>query len=388
MRMGILGGGQLGRMLALAGHPLGIASRVLDPGRDCPAAVVAEHILGEYEDYQALYRFCQGLDAVTYEFENVPVETARWLAERVPVFPPPRALATAQDRVREKTFFQSLGIPVPPFAAIDDYHQFEQAVARIGFPAVLKTTRFGYDGKGQFVLKSRAQMEQAWIALSGRSLILEGFIPFERELSILAVRGRTGEIACYPLVENVHRDGILRVSTAPANNITPALQQRAEAIASQALEALNYVGVLAVELFDVQGELIVNEMAPRVHNSGHWTIEGSVTSQFANHVRAVAGLPLGSTACVGYSKMFNLIGSWPEPAKVLAIPHAHLHLYGKEPRVNRKVGHLTCNAPVLSELAQTTAQVEALLAPHAMPTSPSRDHRSHTDEHDTIHEKE
>jgi 5-(carboxyamino)imidazole ribonucleotide synthase len=361
MHIGILGGGQLARMLALSGQPLGMQFRVLEPAAECPAAVVAQHLRGEYEDYQALYHFCQGLDAVTFEFENVPVETARWLAERVPVFPTPTALEVGQERVAEKAFFQELGVPVPPFAAVSSREDLDAAVTRIGLPAVLKTTRFGYDGKGQAVLRAPADVEEVWPLLGGRPLILEAFVPFTREISILAVRGRTGEQAFYPLVENVHRAGILRRSTAPAPDVSPAMQARAERIAGNVLNALGYVGVLAVELFQVGNELLVNEMAPRVHNSGHWTIEGAQTSQFENHVRAVAGLPLGPTACVGSSVMLNLIGNWPEPRAVLAVPGAHLHLYGKKPRPNRKVGHVTIRGDSPGQVAAAVEQVAALI---------------------------
>src|SRR5262245_2055906 len=361
MRIGILGGGQLGRMLALAGHPLGMWFRVLEPAAECPAAAVAEHDRGEFESYQALFAFCQGLDAVTYEFENVPIESARWLAERVPVFPTPRALEIGQDRIAEKVFFQELGVAVPPFAAVSSRADLDAAIDRIGLPAVLKTTRFGYDGKGQAVIQSRADIETVWATLGGRPLVLEGFVPFERELSILAVRGRTGELAFYPLVGNSHRSGILRVSTGPANGVSWELQAKAEGIARKALEALEYVGVLAVELFQAGDDLLVNEMAPRVHNSGHWTIEGAETSQFENHLRAIAGLPLGSTAAVGQSVMINLIGGWPDPAAVLAIPGAHLHLYGKRPRPNRKVGHITVRADSEREFVDRVRRVRKLL---------------------------
>lgn len=361
MVIGILGGGQLGRMLALAGHPLGIRCRILEPARECPAAAVADHLRGEYEDFQSLYTFSLGLDAITYEFENVPVASARWLAERGPVFPPPEALEVGQDRIAEKTFFQGIGAPVPPFAAVDSRDDLDAAVARIGLPAVLKTTRFGYDGKGQAVLRTPAEVEAAWAALGGRPLVLEGFVPFDRELSILAVRGRGGERAFYPLVENVHRAGILRVSTAPAADVSPALRAKAERIAAAAMDALGYVGVLAVELFQVGDDLLVNEMAPRVHNSGHWTIEGAETSQFENHLRAAAGLPLGPTTPVGRSVMVNLIGGWPEPRDVLAVPGAHLHLYGKQPRANRKVGHITVRADTDADLVERVRRVRGLL---------------------------
>jgi len=361
MHIGILGGGQLGRMLALAGHPLGMRFRVLESAVECPAAAVADHDRGEFDSYQALFAFAQGLHVITYEFENVPVESARWLAERVPVFPPPRALEVGQDRMAEKVFFQGLGVSVPAFAAVGSRADLDLAMDQIGLPAVLKTTRFGYDGKGQAVIQTRTDVEPVWAALGGRPLVLEGFVPFERELSILAVRGRSGELAFYPLVENIHRNGILRVSTGPANGVSRGLQAKAEGIAKKALEALDYAGVLAVELFQVGDELLVNEMAPRVHNSGHWTIEGADTSQFENHLRAVAGLPLGPTTAVGQSVMINLIGGWPDPAAVLAIPGAHLHLYGKKPRPNRKVGHITVRADSEREFVDRVRRVRALL---------------------------
>ena len=311
---------------------------------------------------------------MTYEFENVPVAAARFLAERVPVYPPPAALEAAQDRLVEKSFFQNLGVATPPFAPVDSQADLDAAIAQIGLPAVLKTRRLGYDGKGQIILHEPADAATAWAALGGAPLILEGFVPFERELSILAARGRTGETAFFPLVENHHRDGILRLSLAPAPGITPALQSAAEQIASRALAALDYVGVLAIELFEVTGDeiqvtsgqepvdsvtrslshssLVVNEMAPRVHNSGHWTIEGAETSQFEQHLRAVLGLPLGTTAARGFSAMVNLIGALPDPAAMLAIPGAHLHLYGKQPRAGRKLGHVTLRADERGELEE------------------------------------
>jgi 5-(carboxyamino)imidazole ribonucleotide synthase len=362
MQIGILGGGQLGRMLALAGYPLGLQFRVLEPAGECPAGVVAYHLRGEFDDFQVLYSFCQKLDAITYEFENVPVTSARWLAERVPVFPTPDALEVGQDRLAEKAFFQQLGVPVPPFAAVDSRSDLDAAIKRIGLPAVLKTTRFGYDGQGQAVLRTPEDVERNWPVLGGRPLVLEGFVEFDRELSILAVRGRTGELAFYPLVENVHRGGILRVSTSPVPELSHTLQAKAEGIATQALEALGYVGVLAVELFQVGDGLLVNEMAPRVHNSGHWTIEGAETSQFENHMRAVAGLPLGPTAAVGRSVMVNLVGGWPDAAAVLAVPGAHLHLYGKQPRPNRKVGHITVRADSDAELVDRVRRVRGLMS--------------------------
>ena len=361
MKIGILGGGQLGRMMALAGYPLDITCRFLEPARESSAAQVGERIQGDFEDFRVLYEFAQGMDAVTFEFENVPVESARWLAERLPVWPPPEALAVAQDRIAEKTFFASLGIPVPPFAAVDSRADFEAALQRIGLPAVLKTTRFGYDGKGQTVLRDSVEAEHAWQTLGGRPLILEGFVAFDRELSIVAVRGQDGATAFYPLVENVHREGMLRQTTAPAPRLGSTMQKTAEDYARKVLERLGYVGVLAIELFEKNGGLTVNEMAPRVHNSGHWTIEGAATSQFENHLRAVAGLPLGPTTSIGHCLMFNLIGTAPKVEEVLAIPGAHLHLYGKTPRANRKLGHITLHCSNERELAALSKRVAALI---------------------------
>ena len=359
--VGILGGGQLGRMLALAGYPLGLRFQVLEPAVAAPAGVLAPQIVAGYDDAAALARLVAAVEVVTYEFENVPVAAARALARRVPVYPPPAALEAAQDRLAEKEFFRSLGIATAPFASVETRADLEAAAAAIGLPAVLKTRRLGYDGKGQALLRSPADLEKGWSLLGGAPLILEGFVPFVRELSILAARGRDGATVCYPLVENHHRDGILRLSRAPAPGLTPVLQAAAEAIATRAMAALDYIGVLAIELFALEepgprsqgqggGEyglasgLVVNEMAPRVHNSGHWTIEGAETSQFENHLRAVVGLPLGSTAARGHAAMLNIIGEAPDPAAVLAVPGAHLHLYGKAPRPGRKLGHITLRA--------------------------------------------
>jgi len=344
MNIGILGGGQLGRMIALAAAPLGVRTAVLDPSDDPCAAQVCKHFRGEFDNYAALYELAKWADIVTYEFENVPVETARWLEERVPVFPRPEALEVCQDRLTEKNFFRKLGIPTPPFAAIDTREQFDAAIRDIGLPAVLKTRRFGYDGKGQFIIRTKADAEQAWTMLGGRPLILEGFVEFDRELSIIAVREPMGAIAYYPLVENEHRDGMLYRSLAPAANTGEELTERAAEYAVQVMTELDYVGVLAIEWFQDGPRLLANEMAPRVHNSGHWTIEGAVTSQFENHVRAICGWPLGSTAAVGHSALFNLIGEKPDWPTVLALPGSHLHWYGKYPRDRRKVGHVTLTA--------------------------------------------
>jgi 5-(carboxyamino)imidazole ribonucleotide synthase len=341
MRLGILGGGQLGRMLALAAHPLGIECRFLDPKDPRSAGAVGDLLAAPYDDPDALDRFVTGLDAVTYEFENVDVAAAEHLEQRVPVRPGCRALQVAQDRLAEKTFFRDHGIDTAPFAAADSLVELRAAAEEVGLPALVKTRRFGYDGKGQARILGPDDLDRAWDEVGGVPLLVERFIEFERELSILAVRGPAGHVRCWPLVENVHGDGILRHSRAPAPALTPALTGRAEEYARRLLEDLDYVGVLALELFQVGDALLANEMAPRVHNSGHWTIEGAVTSQFENHVRAVLDLPLGETATLGHAAMVNLIGDLPAVAAVLAIPHAHLHLYGKEPRPGRKVGHVT-----------------------------------------------
>ncbi|GIU98754.1 MAG: N5-carboxyaminoimidazole ribonucleotide synthase [Actinomycetota bacterium] len=314
MLVAILGGGQLGRMLALAGYPLGLSFRLLDPAPDACAGRVAPLVVGAYDDREALAHLLEGADVLTYEFENVPVETARAAAERVPVLPPPAALEVGQDRLAEKALFTEVGIPTPRFLPVDSPEDLRRALAEIGPPVVLKTRRLGYDGKGQAVVRSAGEAEEAFARVGAVPCIAESYVDFARELSILAVRGRDGEARAYPLVENHHREGILRVSLAPAPGLTPALQARAEGYARAVMERLGYVGVLAIELFQCGEELLGNELAPRVHNSGHWTIEGAETSQFENHLRAVCGLPLGSTRPVGRSAMVNLIGAtWTPP---------------------------------------------------------------------------
>jgi len=323
--IGILGGGQLGYMLALAGYPLGLHFRFLDPSPEAPVGRIATRITAEFTDRGALKKFAQGLALVTYEFENVPVEAAQYLAERVPVLPPPAALEAAQDRLREKELFRMLGIATTEFAAVENRDGLDAAVQQIGLPAVLKTCRMGYDGKGQWILRNaedvnRARNELPLVQTASDikrvrgevPFILEQFVPFTRELSILAVRGRTGETAVYPLIENHRRGAILRLSLAPAPRLESAVQRMAEDAARRISESLQYVGVLAIEFFEHQGRLLANEMAPRVHNSGHWTIEGAVTSQFENHLRAVTGQPLGATNGIGCSAMLNLIGEVPD----------------------------------------------------------------------------
>ena len=361
MRIGILGAGQLGRMLALAGVPLDIRFRFFDPAPDSPASQIAEQIAAPYDDREALARFAEGCDAITYEFENVPLETAEFLARFAPVFPPPDALRAAQDRLTEKRVLLGLGIPTPLFDSVDSSVELRDAAERFGLPAVLKTRRFGYDGKGQFVLREAGDLTAAWNALQGHPLILEGFVPFERELSLIGVRSQSGEIRFYPLLQNVHQDGILRRTTLPYPDASPELQAEAEDHLRRLMETLNYVGVLTVEFFEMNGRLIANEMAPRVHNSGHLTIEGAETSQFENHIRAVCDLPLGSTQRRGFSAMLNLIGELPDTTELLQLPGLHLHLYGKKPRPGRKIGHVTVHADSEEALESELAFAQTLI---------------------------
>ncbi len=347
--IGILGAGQLGRMLALAGYPLGHRFRFLDPASDSPAGLLADHLALDYSDTSALEQFTNGLDVVTYEFENVPVEAARHLEKFVPVYPPSLALEKAQDRFVEKSFFQELGIPTPKFT-IDLNSSF-------GFPAVLKTRRMGYDGKGQSIVHSQAEVA----AEKAVDCILEEFVSFDRELSIIAVRNKSGETKFYPLIENHHRDGILRLSLV-IGNVSAELQKQAEEYATRVMSALNYVGVLTIEFFERDGRLLANEMAPRVHNSGHWTIEGAITSQFENQVRAVCDAPLGSTNPLGVCAMVNLVGTIPDETSILKIEGAHLHLYDKVPRPKRKIGHITLVEKDVTTLNEKLDEIRKLYA--------------------------
>ena len=359
MTIGILGGGQLGYMLALAGYPLDFHFRFLDPSPQAPVGRIAARVTADYTDFEALEKFAHGLALVTYEFENVPVEAVRFLQKSVPVYPPPQALEVAQDRLNEKSLFQKLAIPTTEFFAVNSARDLDEAARKIGLPAVLKTCRLGYDGKGQWMLRTSDDVALVKKEIPAAPFILEKFVRFSRELSILAVRGRSGASAFYPLVENHHRQGILRLSLAPAPRLAADLQREAEGLAHRVLEALDYVGVLAIELFECDGRLLANEMAPRVHNSFHWTIEGAVSSQFESHLRAVAGLPLGDTRALGHSAMLNLIGELPEPDEVLRVPDAHLHLYGKALRPGRKVGHLTLRADSAEQLTARLTQLPA-----------------------------
>ena len=359
MKIGVIGGGQLGRMLALAGTPLGMNFAFLDPAPDACAAALGEHIRADYGDQDHLRQLADEVDLVTFEFESVPAETVAFLSQFVPVYPCAESLRIARDRWFEKSMFKELGIPTPAFADIHAQTDLDQAVASIGLPAVLKTRTLGYDGKGQKVLRKPEDVVGAFAELGSVPCILEGFVPFTGEVSLVAVRARDGETRFYPLVHNRHDSGILALSVASSEH---PLQALAEDYVGRVLHKLNYVGVLAFEFFEVDGGLKANEIAPRVHNSGHWTIEGAECSQFENHLRAVAGLPLGSTAKVGDSAMLNFIGSVPPVAKVIAIDDCHLHHYGKAFKVGRKVGHATLRSKDRATLDRQIAALEALIA--------------------------
>ncbi|HET8709735.1 MAG TPA: 5-(carboxyamino)imidazole ribonucleotide synthase [Spongiibacteraceae bacterium] len=365
MKIGVIGAGQLGRMLALAGHPLGMQFVFLDPAPDACANVLGEHLCADYSDNQHLRMLADECDVVTFEFENAPAETIAFLSQFVPVYPPAQALRTARDRLLEKSMFRELNIATPNFANIESQTDLDNAVKTVGLPAVLKTRQLGYDGKGQKVLRSAADVAGAFAALGSVPCLLEGFIDFTGEVSLIAVRGRSrtadgktsGETRFYPLVHNTHRDGILRLSVASTNH---PLQALAEDYAKRVLDKLDYVGVLAFEFFEVDGGLTANEIAPRVHNSGHWTIEGAECSQFENHLRAVAGLPLGSTAKVGESAMVNFIGSIPPLEQLAALENCHPHVYGKAFKPGRKVGHATLRCANREALEERICEIEGL----------------------------
>ena len=341
--IGILGGGQLARMMALAAAPLGLKCHVFAPKGDNPAVdVSAAYTEADYTDEAALERFASAVDVVTYEFENVPARTAEVLAARRPVHPNPRALAVTQDRLTEKTFIRDLGLPVPDFRAVDSLDDLKVAADAMGGFGVLKTRRFGYDGKGQAMIRPETDLNEAWEKVGKAPSILEAFVPFDRECSVIAARSANGSSAAYEICENEHRHHILSRTILPAS-VSPRLGHEAMAMAEKIAAALDYVGVMTVELFVAGDRLLVNEIAPRVHNSGHWTIEGAETSQFENHIRAVAGWPLGLTRRLGRIEMDNLVGDEADRWEaLLKEPGAHLHLYGKaESRPGRKMGHVT-----------------------------------------------
>jgi len=339
MRIGIIGAGQLGQMLGFAAVDLGIECLFVDPSSSPPAADAGDVIRCAFDDPDALENLAENCDVVTYEFENVPVEALLQISERVPIYPPPDALRLAQDRLDEKRLFDSLQIPLPRYRAIDTKQDLQAAVDEIGLPLVVKTRRLGYDGKGQFVVRVAGDIDEAWRTLGLQPLIVEEWVPFDYEVSAIGVRNVQGDIATYPLTHNEHVDGILHLSRAPVD--TPELTALAEQYIDALLTRLDYVGVLALELFVAGEQLLANEFAPRVHNSGHWTIEGAATSQFTNHLLAVSGQPLGPTACRGHAGMLNLVGEMPDAARTLPGKNCWLHDYGKAARPGRKLGHVT-----------------------------------------------
>lgn len=358
MKLGIVGGGQLGRMMAQAALPLGIQTSFLDPSEQSCAGAAGKLICAPYDDAQGIKDLSSGSDSITFEFENVPPETVSTLSQSLPAFPPAEALAVARDRWHEKSLFRKLDIRTPKFEKVDDQESLDAAIGEVKYPAVLKTRTLGYDGKGQKVIRNRDDVEGAFEELGSVPLIMEAFVEFEYEVSCIGVRSQSGECVFYPLVQNEHRQGILYRSQPVDNSL---LQSQAEKTVRDMMEALDYVGTMAFEFF-VQGDrLIANEIAPRVHNSGHWTIEGSACSQFENHVRAVMNLPLGSTETRGQVAMYNVIGRKPDVTKLLSIPSVHWHDYDKQERQGRKIAHITVTAENSAQLKARCNEVESLL---------------------------
>ncbi len=340
--IGILGGGQLGRMLSVAAARLGLKTVIFEPGSDCPASHVADqHVQADYNDEAALRRFGESVDVITYEFENIPTSALDILEKMKPIRPGREALRVSQDRIIEKDFLSKLGLKLAPYRAVNSQADLEAALGDIGAPAILKTCRMGYDGKGQARLSAAGDVAEAWAAMQGAPSVLEGFVDFSHEVSVIAARGVSGEVACFDPGENVHRDGILRTTTVPAR-LSPSQRSDAVLIAAGILNALDYVGVLGVELFVTPEGLIVNEIAPRVHNSGHWTQQGCTVDQFEQHIRAVAGWPLGDGGRYCDVVMENLIGDDMAQVPELArAPNCALHLYGKaDVKPGRKMGHV------------------------------------------------
>ncbi len=365
MRIGIIGAGQLGQMLGAAARELEHSCLFLDPAANPPAAAVGTVYCADFDDRRALRALADRVDVLSYEFENVPVDSLAELTPLRPVYPPPAALRLAQDRLSEKQLFSRLEIPLPAYRTIDSRADLLAAVAELGVPLIVKTRRFGYDGKGQFLLQSVADTDRAWGALRGQALIAEAWVPFDRELSVIGARAIDGSTCTWPITENRHADGILRTSIAPVD--APELAALATTYVQRLLTTLDYVGVLALELFVTGNTLLANEFAPRVHNSGHWTIEGSATSQFTNHVRAITGDTLGTADCPEFVGMVNLIGAIPDAVRNFNDAHATLHDYGKAPRPGRKLGHVTVRAArsevrdrLLSELQSCLGQAAGL----------------------------
>lgn len=358
-RVGVLGAGQLGRMLAMAGYPLGQKFGFYGQSHDEPSAMLGHFFLQDV-DATSLGDLVAFADVMTYESENTSVDLVREISKATPVFPGEKSLYTAQHRGREKQMFDTLGIACAPYRLVNSLEELQAAVDELGLPAILKTCTEGYDGKGQFLIKTPQDIDQAWLVLGQKELILEGFVSFGRELSIIAVRNQRNEQVYYPLVENVHSEGILRYTIAPARQISAEVQQQAELFMQKLLDHLDHVGVLTLELFETEAGLVANEIAPRVHNSGHWTMEGAETCQFENHLRAITGLPLGSTQPrQPFAAMINIIGETGPVKQVLTMKNAHLHLYDKAERAGRKLGHINLLAQTEAELM---ADIDALRA--------------------------
>ena len=369
-RLGIIGGGQLARMLVLQAAQLGIRCTVLDPKPDAGAGQLAPQIVANYDDMTALQQLMDQVDVLTYDFENVPAAALQQLAPGAQLAPGVEVLHAAQDRLREKQMFRQLGIAVGDFHAVNSRAELLQAIDHTGYPAVLKTRRLGYDGKGQVVLREAEDLERAWQQLGDHELILEAFIDYQFECSIIGVRNRAGQVRCYPLTVNHHQQGILRASRVGFTGLATALQQQAEAWLQQIAEQFHYVGVLTLELFVSDNGLLANEIAPRVHNSGHWSIDAADCSQFENHLRAVVDLPLGPTTVSAEAMMINFIGHMPDPQCWLQVPGLHWHDYGKQPRDLRKVGHATLCAYDQQQLQQRLHHLQSVAAQHELPELP------------------
>jgi 5-(carboxyamino)imidazole ribonucleotide synthase len=358
-KIGVIGAGQLGRMMAISGYPLGQKFAFCGNSDDEPSAMLGHMYTNKDCALSSLAKYA---DVITYESENTSVDQIREISKTTPVFPAEKSLFISQHRGREKGLFDQLDIPCTSYKVVNSLDELEEAVAKIGLPAVLKTTTEGYDGKRQFVLKETSQVSIAWQEIGGRELILEGFIDFTRELSIIAVRNDSNEHVYYPLVQNVHEDGILRYTIAPAQQIIDSVQEMAEIYMKKLLDELGHVGVLTLELFETDNGLVANEIAPRVHNSGHWTQEGAETSQFENHIRAITGMPLGSTEPKQeFAAMVNIIGKTGDVNSVLAMPNAHLHLYDKQEREGRKLGHINILSNTADELFETLGKLNSFL---------------------------
>ena len=361
MKIGVLGAGQLGRMLALSAYPLGHQMRFLALSKEDPSSLLGKTFIHN-NNPEMVSNFADSSDIVTYESENTDVTIVNEISKNTKVYPSDKSLYISQHRGREKALLDTLKIPCAPYQMVNSLDDLKSAIKNIGIPSILKTATDGYDGKGQFLIKSESQIDEAWEKMSGVDAILEGFINFKRELSLIAVRGIDGSLEYYPLVENSHHEGILRLTIAPAQNISVSLQNKAEEYMSSLLKEIKHIGVLTIELFESDDGLLVNEIAPRVHNSGHWTIEGAQTSQFENHIRAITESPLGQTTMTSkFSAMINIIGVHGPIQKVLETKNAHLHLYNKAERTGRKLGHITLTSNSIDELNKTIDSLKEYL---------------------------